>query len=542
MDKDKTKLNLEIKDLGLQLEDANAVINDNLKRNKQLEHLTNDLQKKNDELNSDLQRNSSELQNAQAEIVRLKGVNGDLQNKVDALTRENAKLQDANKEHDHNLKDLNRTVIELTAVRNDLTGERDNLLNQLHDLKDEYQAVLSKLDSAGGAANQLRIDLENKLRDRDAELEGIRHKSQTTITELQTTVVDLENKLKNEAGRLKKKFATEIQELQLQVDGLSRANVELDKGKKGALNRIRDLEAALDMERKVSRDAKDAAANADRKITSLLSELDDLKTLYEASERARKKLEADSSESSQHMTEINVTISNLQNDRKRLESELANYEHRLADADSARKAAEERADRLATELSRVSDQLKTEQQNYSNLQSSHKQLEVDIRDLSIRLEDAEFSKDGRKTLNQYKNRIAELERDLESEHRRGKDSAAEAAKLKRQLQELKVQAERDHLLVVEYVDSINNWQAKFAALKSQLEQNEEVLAITMSKYRKVQAQLEDAERRADRAEAQNAAVVRHHTTVIGGGIGVGGNLGRPRAVSVTKEVTSRFIR
>ena len=71
---------------------------------------------------------------------------------------------------------------------------------------------------------------------------------------------------------------------------------------------------------------------------------------------------------------------------------------------------------------------------------------------------------------------------------------------------------------------------------------EEVLAITMSKYRKVQAQLEDAERRADRAEAQNAAVVRHHTTVIGGGVGVGGNLGRPRAVSVTKEVTSRFIR
>lgn len=71
---------------------ANAVINDSLKRNKQLEHLANDLQKKNDELNSDLQRNSSELQNAQAEIVRLKGVNGDLQNKIDALIRENAKL------------------------------------------------------------------------------------------------------------------------------------------------------------------------------------------------------------------------------------------------------------------------------------------------------------------------------------------------------------------------------------------------------------------------------------------------------------------
>lgn len=67
--------------------------------------------------------------------------------------------------------------------------------------------------------------------------------------------------------------------------------------------------------------------------------------------------------------------------------------------------------------------------------------------------------------------IAELERDLESEHRKGKDSAAEAAKLRRQMQELKVQAERDHLLVIEYVDSINNWQAKFAALKSQLEQN-----------------------------------------------------------------------
>jgi len=62
---------------------------------------------------------------------------------------------------------------------------------------------------------------------------------------------------------------------------------------------------------------------------------------------------------------------------------------------------------------------------------------------------------------------------------------------------------------------------------------EEVLGITMNKYRKCQQQLEEAERRADRAEKNMTLNVRHSTTSLG-------PRGQ-RAMSVSRE-TTRIVR
>jgi len=64
---------------------------------------------------------------------------------------------------------------------------------------------------------------------------------------------------------------------------------------------------------------------------------------------------------------------------------------------------------------------------------------------------------------------------------------------------------------------------------------EEVLGITMNKYRKTQQQLEEAERRADRAEKNMTLNVRHTSTSLGPG-----HRGQ-RAVSVSRE-TTRIVR
>jgi len=67
---------------------------------------------------------------------------------------------------------------------------------------------------------------------------------------------------------------------------------------------------------------------------------------------------------------------------------------------------------------------------------------------------------------------------------------------------------------------------------------EEMLNITMGKYRKTQQLLEEAERRADRAGGVN--VVRYSSTVIGGGAGAGGRgITRSRAMSVSRDSSSR---
>jgi chaperonin cofactor prefoldin len=50
---------------------------------------------------------------------------------------------------------------------------------------------------------------------------------------------------------------------------------------------------------------------------------------------------------------------------------------------------QERAERLAAENGRLADELRQEQENYKNAESLRKQLEIEIREITIRLEEAE---------------------------------------------------------------------------------------------------------------------------------------------------------
>jgi len=62
-------------------------------------------------------------------------------------------------------------------------------------------------------------------------------------------------------------------------------------------------------------------------------------------------------EVSMRINELTVTITNLNNDKRRLEADLANLQAELEEALSAKRAAEDRADRTQMELNRLAEEL-----------------------------------------------------------------------------------------------------------------------------------------------------------------------------------------
>lgn len=76
-------------------------------------------------------------------------------------------------------------------------------------------------------------------------------------------------------------------------------------------------------------------------------------------------------------------------DKRRFEGDLATLHAELEEVLSARRAAEDRADRLQQELGRLADELRQEQDNYRNSDAQRRQLEVEIRQLAVKLEQAE---------------------------------------------------------------------------------------------------------------------------------------------------------
>ena len=80
----------------------------------------------------------------------------------------------------------------------------------------------------------------------------------------------------------------------------------------------------------------------------------------------------------------------------------------LDEALNARRAADDRADRLQTENNRLNDDLRSEQENYRNAEALRKQLEVEIREITVRLEEAEqfAQREGKRMVAKLQSRVS----------------------------------------------------------------------------------------------------------------------------------------
>src|SRR6218665_1212432 len=106
-------------------------------------------------------------------------------------------------------------------------------------------------------------------------------------------------------------------------------------------------------------------------------------------ERARKNAENELGDESTRINELTISVTNLTGDKRRMEADFLTMHSDLDDALKGRSAAQERADRLQLEVKRLTDELRQEQENYKNADGLRKQLEAEIREITVRLEEAE---------------------------------------------------------------------------------------------------------------------------------------------------------
>ena len=102
--------------------------------------------------------------------------------------------------------------------------------------------------------------------------------------------------------------------------------------------------------------------------------------------------------------------------------------------------------------------------------------------------------------------------DLEQRHHQ--ETIKEVRKNDRRLKELAFQAEEDRKNQARLSDMIEKLQNKLKVFKRQAEEAEEIAAVNLGKFRKVQHELEEAEERADIAENQLSKVrAKNRSTV-----------------------------
>merc|ERR1711976_861961 len=209
-------------------------------------------------------------------------------------------------------------------------------------------------------------------------------------------------------------------------------------------------------------------------------------------------------ESNERVGLLHTQNTALINQKRKLESEVAQAQGEIEELVAECRNAEDKAKKAITDAAMMAEELKKEQDTSAHLERMKKNLEVSVKDLQHRLDEAEnlAMKGGKKQLQKLESRVRELETEVEGEQRRGADAVKGVRKYERRVKELTYQTEEDKKNVNRLQDLVDKLQLKVKAYKRQAEEAEEQANTHMSKLRKVQHELEEAQERADIAESQ----------------------------------------
>merc|ERR1739844_311551 len=161
-----------------------------------------------------------------------------------------------------------------------------------------------------------------------------------------------------------------------------------------------------------------------------------------------------------------------------------------------------KASKSMVDAARLADELRAEQDAALNLAKNHRLADAQVKDMQTRLDEADMNalKGGKKAMNKLESRIRELQSELEAENRRFAEGQRHLKKSERQIKELTFSSTEDRKNHERMQSLVDTLQGKIKSYKKQIEEAEEVAALNLVKFRKVQGSLSEAEEAANIAE------------------------------------------
>merc|ERR1712226_952685 len=336
-------------------------------------------------------------------------------------------------------------------------------------------------------------DFERRLSEKDEEIDNSRRNGQRAVESMQTTL-DSEIRARGEAIRVKKKMESDFNDLEIQLGHANRQSSEAQKALKALQGQNKDLQVSVDDASRTSEDLAEQCAVVERRANLLQGELEELRGALEQAERGRKLAESELLEANERGGLLHTQNTALINSKRKVEQEFQAAQCEVEESLSEQRNAEEKAN---ADAAMMAEELKKEQDQSAHLERMKKNMEATIKDLQLRLDESEqvAMKGGKKQIQKLDQRVRELENELDAEQRRTADAQKNQKKLERKLKEIVYSGEEDKKNLTRLQDLVDKLQIKVKTYKRQAEESEEAANVNMSKFRKVQHELDESEER-----------------------------------------------
>nr|ABC42922.2 myosin heavy chain [Dicentrarchus labrax] len=531
LEKEKSEYKMEIDDLSSNME-AVAKSKTNLEKMcRTLEDQLSELKTKNDE-------NVRQINDTGAQKARLLTENGEFSRQIEEKEALVSQLTRGKQAFTQQTEELKRQVEEEVKAKNALahglqSARHDcDLLREQFEEEQEAKVELQRgMSKANSEVAQWRTKYETDAIQRTEELEESKKKLAQRLQEAEEQIEAVNSKCAS-LEKTKQRLQSEVEDLMIDVERANGLAANLDKKQRnfdkvlaewkqkfeegqaeleGAQKEARSLSTELFKMKNSYEEALDHLETMKRENKNLPQEISDLteqigetgKSIHEL-EKSKKQVETEKSEIQTALEEAEGTLEHEESKILRVQLELNQIKGEVDDTVQEARNAEEKAKKAITDAAMMAEELKKEQDASSHLERMKKNLEVTVKDLQHRLDEAEnlAMKGGKKQLQKLESRVRELEAEVEAEQRRGADAVKGVRKYERRVKELTYQTEEDKKNVARLQDLVDKLQLKVKTYKRHAEEAEEQANVHLSKCRKVQNELEEAEERADIAESQ----------------------------------------
>ncbi|XP_044251961.1 paramyosin, long form isoform X1 [Drosophila takahashii] len=516
LEKMKTRLASEVEVLIIDLEKSNNSC-------RELTKSVNTLEKHNVELKSRLdetvilyETSQRDLKNKHADLVRTVHELDKVKDSNNQLVRENKKLGDDLHEAKGAINDLNRRLHELELELRRLENERDELTAAYKEAEAGRKAEEQRGQRLAADFNQYRHDAERRLAEKDEEIEAIRKQTSIEIEQLNARVIEAETRLKTEVTRIKKKLQIQITELEMSLDVANKTNIDLQKVIKKQSLQLTELQAHYEDVQRQLQATLDQYAVAQRRLAGLNGELEEVRSHLDSANRAKRTVELQYEEAASRINELTTVNVNLVSIKSKLEQELSVVASDYEEVSKELRISDERYQKVSVELKHVIEQVHEEQERIVKLETIKKSLEVEVKNLSIRLEEVELNAvaGSKRIISKLEARIRDLELELEEEKRRHAETIKILRKKERTVKEVIVQCEEDQKNLILLQDALDKSTAKINIYRRQLSEQEGVSQQSTTRVRRFQRELEAAEDRADTAESSLNIIRAKHRTFV----------------------------
>lgn len=194
--------------------------------------------------------------------------------------------------------------------------------------------------------------------------------------------------------------------------------------------------------------------------------------LYFKALRGKKQVEILYEEANTRIVELTAINVNLSSTKSKLEQELSTI---IADYDEVTKElriSDERYQRVQAEIKHTVEILHEEQERVVKIEAIRKSLEIEVKNLSVRLEEVEANAivGGKRIISKLEARVRDIELELDEEKRRHAETIKILRKKERIVKEVMIQCEEDQKNIVLLQETLEKSNQKVYLFKRQLQE------------------------------------------------------------------------